>query len=43
MATPHHLLKKRGALKSTKKYLFFDRPNFPGLAHLNFWSLAVKT
>ena len=32
MATLHHLPKKRGALKSTQKSLFFERPNFPGLS-----------
>ena len=35
MATPHHLPKKRGALKSTKKSLFFREALF--------WSLIVAT
>ena len=36
VATPHHLPKKRSALKSTQKSLYFEMPNFPGLSQCVF-------
>ena len=41
MATPHHLLKKRGVLKKHPKISFWEHPNFPCLSHTP-WLLPIK-
>jgi len=41
VGTPYHLLKKRGALKSTPKNLSFLRGNFQGLSKPCSWKVGT--